>query len=46
MTAVLSQKGRIVLPKAIREQLHLKAVDDFEVTVEDENTITLRRIVD
>lgn len=44
MTTVLSQKGQIVLPGAIREQLHLQAGDDFEVTVEDEDTITLRRI--
>lgn len=44
MTTVLSQKGQIVLPGVIREQLHLHAGDDFEVTVEDEDTITLRRI--
>ena len=44
MTAVLSQKGQIVLPEGIRDQLHLQAGDDFEVTVEDEDTITLRRI--
>lgn len=44
MTTILSQKGQIVLPGAIREQLHLQAGDDFEVTIEDEDTITLRRI--
>ncbi len=44
MTTVLSQKGQIVLPGAIREQLQLQAGDDFEVTIEDEDTITLRRI--
>ncbi len=44
MTTILSQKGQIVLPGAIREQLHLRAGDDFEVTIEDEDTITLRRI--
>ncbi|MGJ8632836.1 MAG: AbrB/MazE/SpoVT family DNA-binding domain-containing protein [Luteolibacter sp.] len=44
MTTVLSQKGQIVLPGAIRDQLHLQTGDDFEVTVEDEDTITLRRI--
>ena len=44
MTTVLSQKGQIVLPAAIREQLQLQAGDDFEVTIEDEDTITLRRI--
>jgi len=44
MTTVLSQKGQIVLPVPVREQLHLSAGDDFEVSVEDEDTITLRRI--
>ena len=44
MTTILSQKGQIVLPGAIREQLQLRAGDDFEVTIEDEDTITLRRI--
>ena len=44
MTTVLSQKGQIVLPGVVRDQLHLQAGDDFEVTVEDEDTITLRRI--
>ncbi len=44
MTTVLSQKGQIVLPGVVREQLHLQAGDDFEVTIEDEDTITLRRI--
>ena len=44
MTTVLSQKGQIVLPGSIRQQLQLEAGDDFEVLVEDEETITLRRI--
>ncbi|NQW99798.1 AbrB/MazE/SpoVT family DNA-binding domain-containing protein [bacterium] len=44
MNTVLSQRGQIVLPGVIREQLHLQAGDDFEVTVEDEDTITLRRV--
>ncbi|MBN8421002.1 MAG: AbrB/MazE/SpoVT family DNA-binding domain-containing protein [Verrucomicrobia bacterium] len=44
MTTVLSQKGQIVLPGAVREKMHLHAGDDFEVCVEDEDTITLRRI--
>jgi len=44
MTTVLSQKGQIVLPVPVREQLHLLPGDDFEVAVEDEDTITLRRI--
>jgi AbrB family looped-hinge helix DNA binding protein len=44
MTTVLSQKGQIVSPGAIRQQLHLEPGDDFEVFVEDEDTITLRRI--
>jgi len=44
MTTVLSQKGQIVLPSAVRERLHLEPGQDFEVTVEDEDTILLRRI--
>lgn len=44
MTTVLSQKGQLVLPVPIREQLHLAPGDDFEVSVEDDDTITLRRI--
>jgi AbrB family looped-hinge helix DNA binding protein len=44
MTTVLSQKGQLVLPAPVREQLHLAAGDDFEVFIEDQDTITLRRI--
>lgn len=44
MTTMLSQKGEIVLPAPLREQLHLVPGDDFEVAAEDEETITLRRI--
>jgi AbrB family looped-hinge helix DNA binding protein len=44
MTTVLSQKGQIVLPIPVRQQLHLEPGDDFEVAVEDDDTITLRRI--
>jgi AbrB family looped-hinge helix DNA binding protein len=44
MTTVLSQKGQIVLPGSVRQQLQLEAGDDFEVFVEDDDTITLRRI--
>lgn len=44
MTTILSRKGQIVLPGAVREMLHLQPGDDFEVTVEDDETISLRRI--
>ena len=44
MTTVLSQKGQIVLPSAVREQMHLEPGQDFEVFIDDEDTITLRRI--
>jgi AbrB family looped-hinge helix DNA binding protein len=44
VTTILSQKGQIVLPSAIREQMHLEPGQDFEVFIDDEDTITLRRI--
>ena len=44
MTTVLSKKGQIVLPSTVREQMHLEPGQDFEVSIEDEDTITLRRI--
>lgn len=44
MTTVLAQEGQIVLPVPVLEQLHLVPGDDFEVVIEDEDTITLRRI--
>lgn len=44
MTTILSKKGQIVLPAEVREQLGLEAGDDFEVLVEDDQTIVLRRI--
>ncbi len=44
MTTVLSQKGQIVLPSAVRQQMHLKPGQDFEVIIDDEDTILLRRV--
>ena len=44
MTTVLSQKGQLVLPVPVRQRLHLAPGDDFEVAIEDEDTITLRRV--
>ena len=44
MTTVLSKKGQIVLPSSVREQMHLKPGQYFEVFIDDEDTITLRRI--
>jgi AbrB family looped-hinge helix DNA binding protein len=44
MTTILSQKGQIVLPVPIRQELRLSPGDDFEVFIEEENTISLRRI--
>ena len=44
MTTVLSAKGQIVLPALIRKRLQLKSGEDFEVGVENGDTIVLRRI--
>jgi len=44
MTTVLSEKGQITLPESMGEQLHLVAGEDFEISVEDEDTISLRRV--
>lgn len=44
MTTVLSKKGQIVLPSAIREKMQLSPGQDFEVLMDDEDTILLRRI--
>ena len=44
MTAVLSPEGQLVLPKSVQRKLHLAPGDDFEVSVEDGETITLRRV--
>ena len=44
MTTVLSQKGQIVLPSAVREQMHLQPGQDFEVIIDDEDPILLRRV--
>lgn len=40
----MSQKGQVVLPAKVRKKLGLAAGDDFEVGVEDADTIVLRRI--
>ena len=44
MTTVMLEKGQFVLPGVVRQKLHLHPGDDFEVSIEDEDTITLRRI--
>jgi AbrB family looped-hinge helix DNA binding protein len=44
MTTVLSQKGQIVIPGAVRTQLSLEPGDDFEIEIEDGDTIRLRRV--
>lgn len=44
MTTVLSTTGQIVLPSSVREQMRLEPGQDFEVLIDDEDTILLRRI--
>ncbi|RYY58114.1 MAG: AbrB/MazE/SpoVT family DNA-binding domain-containing protein [Chitinophagaceae bacterium] len=44
MTTVRSKKGQIVLPSSVRGQMHLEPGQDFEVRIDDEDTIILRRI--
>jgi AbrB family looped-hinge helix DNA binding protein len=44
MTTVLSQKGQLVLPASVRERLDLCPGDDFEIFIEDDDTILLRRV--
>jgi hypothetical protein len=45
VTTVLSQEDLIALPSSILERLHLKAGQGFEVFVDEEGTITLRRFL-
>ncbi|MFV0337061.1 MAG: AbrB/MazE/SpoVT family DNA-binding domain-containing protein [Chthoniobacterales bacterium] len=40
----MSQKGQVVLPASLRTQLDLHPGDDFEIFLEDDGTIMLRRI--
>lgn len=41
----MSAKGQVVIPKDVRDRLHLKAGDTLEVT-ETVNGVTLRRVED
>lgn len=44
MTTVLSKKGQLVLPASVRDRLQLLPSDDFEIFIEDDDTILLRRV--
>jgi len=43
MTATMSTKGQVVIPRVIREELALKPGDDFDV-VRRQDAVVLRRI--
>lgn len=43
MHTTLTSKGQMTLPQATRQQLGLKAGDQLVVTVEDADTIVLKR---
>jgi len=40
----MSQKGQVVLPASVREALDLRPGDDFEILLEDDGSIILRRV--
>jgi len=40
----MSQKGQVVLPAPVREALDLHPGDDFEIVLEDDGSIILRRV--
>lgn len=42
MDAILSSAGRITLPKAVRDRLHLSAGDRLAVVVEADGSVRLR----
>ncbi|MFT6182312.1 MAG: AbrB family looped-hinge helix DNA binding protein [Paracoccaceae bacterium] len=44
MTTVLSQKGQVVIPAAVRKQLKLEPGDDLEVTIRDDRSVILERV--
>ena len=44
MTTILAQKGQVVIPKSIRDQLGLTPGDDLEVWVDDNDEIILRAV--
>lgn len=44
MTTALSDEGQISLPAPVRKQLQLLPGEDLEIFIEDEDTITLRRV--
>jgi bifunctional DNA-binding transcriptional regulator/antitoxin component of YhaV-PrlF toxin-antitoxin module len=44
MTAILTQKAQLLLSAKVRRKLHLSPKDELEVSIEDDDTFTLRRI--
>ena len=41
MQAIITSKGQITLPKALRDQLHLSTGDRIEFVIEEHNAVRL-----
>ncbi|MDB6057744.1 MAG: Transcriptional regulator/antitoxin, MazE [Verrucomicrobiales bacterium] len=44
VTTTMSERGQLVIPKAVRQRLSLRPGDDFNVEVEGDGTVRLQKI--